>query len=363
MILHLLFDEKFSDYVIEQFASPEMLSNFVLVSPTRTMKYFHHLEAVRIVNPREEAEMQLLLTDISNYKTVIFHGLFEPWQAWLLNHWPNRVKIAWVCWGGEIYGQPDIRTSFLKPISKLAYWLHNFQRRKECGIFPKKLISKADYCLTNLVSEYEYVRNYLGTDIKHLSYNYYTIDDTLGALKETRIIGQNIFIGNSASIECNYLDILLRLKRIGVGNRQIVLPLSYGEIWVRNMCMKFGRKLFGNRFAPLIDFMPRDEYNKTMLDCAVMIQPHLREQAHGNILTGLWLGMRVYLSENGIDYQHFKSIGCCVFSIEKDLKRNNPEALLPLSDDDVAHNRQVLMNVYGRECINRANKELVKQLA
>jgi hypothetical protein len=169
-------------------------------------------------------------------------------------------------------------------------------------------------------------------------------------------------VGNSATIENNYLETFLQLKQVGIKDRRIIVPLSYGEAWVKNMILKFGRLLLGKRFAPLVDFMPREEYNKMMLNCAVMIQPHLREQAHGNIVTGLWLGMRVYLSENGIDYQHFKRIGCKVFSIEHDLRRGKPDALEPMPEAEVLHNRQVLMKVYGREYIDAANKLIVKAL-
>jgi hypothetical protein len=40
MILHLLFDSQFSDYVIEQFTAEEMQSDFVLVTSTQDMRHF-----------------------------------------------------------------------------------------------------------------------------------------------------------------------------------------------------------------------------------------------------------------------------------------------------------------------------------
>lgn len=364
MILHLLFDEKFSDYVITQFASPEMQSDFVLVTPTRDMRYFHHIDEVRVVNPRKESEMQKLLADIADYKSVIFHGLFNSWQLWLLKRWPKGVKRAWVCWGGEIYGQRDLQYSFFKPVTKMVFRIHRLlhPKKKETDVCPKKWIQNMDYCLSSMDTEYVYVKQYLQTDIHHLRYTYYSIDETIGGLKDFRCTGNNIFLGNSATIENNHLDTLYKLKRYGIGERRIVIPLSYGEPWVRNMCMNVGKRLFGERIEPLVDFMPREEYNKTMLDCAVMIQSHLREQAHGNIVTGLWLGMRVYLSEKGIDYQHFKRIGCKVFSIEKELRRRNKQALMPLSEDDVMHNRKILMAVYGKKHITEANKKIVNEL-
>lgn len=353
MILHLLFDSQFSDYVIEQFASKEMQSDFVLVSPTLEMKHFKCIDVVRVVNPCVENELKQLLADISNYRSVIFHGLFYSWQEWLLNRWPAYVKVAWACWGGELYGQPDIRASFLKPLSKCADWLHRILCSNENHeeIFSKKLLKKADYCLTGVESEYEYAKQYLGTDIQYLPYSYYSIDETLGTLKDKHSIGKNIFVGNSATIENNHIETFLKLKRVGIGNNKLIVPLSYGSPWVRNMCLRVGKVLFGERFTPLLDFIPREEYNATMLNCSVMIQPHLREQAHGNIVTGLWLGMRVYMSKQGIDYKRFRKIGVHLYSIENDLCCNNPKVLAPLTENEIVHNRKLLLQYYSHDVI------------
>lgn len=365
MVLHLLTDDKFSDSIIAQFSAKEMMSDFVLLSKTDRMHYFHHVDKVsQIINPNVQSELNQLLKFVESYSTVVFHGLYHSWQEWLLNRWPENVKIAWVCWGGEIYGQPELQYAFLKPISRLAYWWYlKTHKRKEIPLFPTKLIKKAHYCLTNVEEEYEFVRNYLSTDIRHLSFNYYTIDDTIGTLKDKIVTGNNIFVGNAATIESNHIEILLKLKQLGIGERQIILPMSYGDPWVRNMVIRVGSALFREQLQPIVDFMPLNEYNGLMLDCSVMIQPHLREHAHGNIVTGLWLGMRVYLSEEGMDYRHFKKMGCKVYSIERDLRKKNKDVFSSMKEEDVIHNRQVLLSVYGREYIEAANKELVKELS
>ena len=131
MILHLLFDSQFSDYVIEQFSSENMFSDFVLISETNQMKYSKKLGLVPIVNPNVESEKNQLIIDIEKYNAVIFHGLFYLWQEWLLDRWPNKVKKAWVCWGGEIYGQHDIKSSFLKPLSKIVFNIHRLKKAKD----------------------------------------------------------------------------------------------------------------------------------------------------------------------------------------------------------------------------------------
>lgn len=365
MILHLLIDEKFSDYVVSQFSAKSMQSDFAIVSFTREMKHFHHVNSVLYYNQTKQEDLDQLLEHIQTYNAVVFHGLFEPWQDWLLERIPSSIKVAWSVWGGEIYSRPDSLTSFLSPLTKIIAYIYHLKRKsnKSLYIIPRESFQRIDYCLTYVNEEYEFCVNYLQTNFKHLHYTYYTLEEMIGYLKNSRCEGNNIWLGNSATIENNHLESLLRLKRIGIGNRKIVMPLSYGIPWIRNLCLKVGYGLFGNRFTPLVEFIPREEYNAKMLDCAVMIQGHLREQAHGNIVTGLWLGMRVYLSENGIDYKHFKQLGCKVFSIERDLKSGNPDTLLPLSDADIAYNRNILLNTYSAQSICAMNKDIVNELA
>ena len=364
MILHLLTDEKFSDYVVEQFSAKEMCSDFILVSDTLKMTYFHYIDKVRVINYAHQRELNQLLNLISQYDAVIFHGLFEPWQEWLLRQRPTDVKVAWCVWGGEIYSRPDLINFFLSPITKVIARYRQITHKVDNTpyMIPRDLFKEIDYCLTCVDEEYLYCKNLLKANFKHLWYTYYSLSEMIGSLMTSRCEGNNIWLGNSATIENNHFDALLKLKRVGIGNRKIIAPLSYGYPWARNACIRVGRFLFGNRFHPLADYLPREEYNRMMLSCAVMIQAHLREQAHGNIVTGLWLGMRVYLSENGMEYNHFKRIGCKVYSIETDLKHDNPKVLEPLSKEDVAHNRKVLLSVYGLDHIDVMNREIVKEL-
>lgn len=362
MILHFLTNDKFSDYVVMHYSAVENTSEFVLISYDDRMDHIHYPKKLHIVNPTVESDMVDLIQKISSYDAVMFHGLSFWWQEWILRHMPKNVKVAWFLWGGEIYGQPDLVESFFAPISKFIYRLRGCFRDNQEYAFPKELIRKADYCLTDESEEAEFANNYLHINIPHLWYSYYAIEDTVGPLMDQRCKGDNIFLGNSAGIANNHFDALWQLKRMGIGEREIITPLSYGAPWERNICIKFGRLLFGKRFKPLVDFLPLNEYNAQMLSCSVMIQAYWRPNAHGNIITALWLGMRVYLSERNIEYAFFKRIGCVFFSIEKDLKRNNLDVLSPLSDEDVTKNRAILASVFGKQQVHAACVNVVKEL-
>ena len=363
MILHLLIDDKFSDYSVKQFASSEMKSDFVLVSPTRKMVHFHHIDIAMIINPYDEDEMSQLLANIINYKAVIFHGLFDRWQEILLKKIDNKIKVAWVFWGGEIYGQTDLKYTFLNKKTKAICWLHDtIKKAKIPYIFPKKSLYRVDYCLTSEKEEFEFAKNYLNLDFKWLWYTYYTIEDVVGPLINEQCRGNNVWLGNAATLENNYFDILFRIKRVGITNSKIIVPLSYGANWVKNLCLKLGRYLFRKQFEPLLDFLPRDQYNALMLDCSVMIQAHLRPHAHGNIITGLWLGMRIYLYEKSMEYIFFKRIGAIVFSIEKDYKNDNENLLKPLTEEELQYNRKILSLHFGHNTVNEKLKIIVNEL-
>ena len=313
-------------------------------------------------------EFNELLNRLGDYNAIILHGLFHPWQAKVLTAVPSNVKVAWVFWGADIYGRNNIRNNYISTSSKILLGLHNLKytltrrKHKKSYEIPLDLLNRIDYCLTDIHEDFTFVKQYLGNGIKELWYNYYSIEETLGDLAGSTISGENILIGNSCTIECNHLDAFHVLKTFKLNNSKLIIPLSYGESWLQKIIIRTGGHLFGSRLTPLVDFLPRDEYNHIILGCSVAIMPHYRPQAFGNILTALWLGCRVYLSEKNTLLHFFKRIGITIFSIEHDLKPNNINALTALPEDKRSINRSIISGIYSKEIMHQKNKELVKIL-
>ena len=371
MILHFLSDDKFSDYVISQFSGTEMCSEFVLMSGLEVTRCFQNVDKVVRVNPNDVEDIARLVGSLGHYSAVVLHGLFFPWCETVLRNVPNDVKVAWVFWGGEIYGRKDLKTTFLAPKTKFVFHVREMknilqrkQRVEAAYELPKELFQRINYCLTDIEEEYDFAVRYLSVmTMNYHWYNYYSIEETIGSLRDYFCEGKNIIIGNSCTIENNFFDIFRELDNVQLSDREIMIPLSYGTPWLRNLIQRLGRKQFGDCFIPLVDFMPREQYNRMMLACSTMIQPHYRAQAQGNIITVLWLGMRVYLSEKNIAYSYFKRIGVRVFSIETDLKKDNPKAFAPLSTEEVQHNRSILESWYSKDVMRSNNVELMKLLS
>ena len=141
---------------------------------------------------------------------------------------------------------------------------------------------------------------------------------------------------------------------------KVIIPLSYGSQWMRNIVLKYGRILLGKRMQALTEFMPREEYNKLMLSCSTMIIGYWEPAAQGNIITALWLGMRIYLSEKSMTYSFFKRLGANVFSIESDLKKYQ---FTPLSEEVRAENRRVLSKWFSKQHVMESVQNVVNELS
>lgn len=367
MILHLIVESQFTDYVINQFSAPEMHSEVVVIHAENYIKHKFQIDKVRVVAPYSE-EFNQLMSSLNNYSAVVLHGLFQPWCETVLRNVPSNVKVAWVFWGGEIYGRKDLRERFL---SKRSKWLLRIQKVKqgiknrkktECYELPFELYHRIDYCLTDVHEDFEFVKAYSGFDAKELWYNYYSIDETIGDLRDQTVDGNNIIIGNSCTLECNHLDGFNAVKCFYDERSKIFVSLSYGEPWLRNLLFRKGKRLYGDRFHPLVDFMARDEYNRIIKSCAVVIMPHYRPQAFGNILTALWLGSRVYMSEKSPLYAFFKRIGVIIFSVETDLKKSKRTRVNPLSADERDQNRKLIASLYDVDVMRKKNMEIVRTL-
>ncbi len=368
MILHLVTDEKFTDYAITHFMAEPATSVFVLVQYYNIpITHVKQKDQVRIIRYGSE-DYKSLLASLDQYACVFSHGLFGKWQEEVILHTPSSVKVAWMCWGGEIYGLPRLRNQFLSAsakfllaIKRLMYRLRRKQLTEDISYVSQSTFNRINYCITDSVEEFEYVNKHLGTNMQHIWYNYYSIEETVGALKDQIVNDMHILLGNSSTFECNHLMAMCQLSRIGLmSNQQVILPLSYGDSWLRERLLQLGPHILHKHFRALTEFMPREEYNQIMCSCGIVIMPHFRQQAFGNILTALWLGAKVFVSKHSIVFPFYARLGLHVYTIEDDLTKEAISA--PLSAELQQHNRSVLLAEYGAEAMRPRINQLIEQL-
>lgn len=364
MVLHILSDDKFTDYVINQFKGEDMQSEMVVI-PSGAGHPFTKCDKVSVVK-YPSLEFTELVSNLHKYSGIVLHGLFWPYMGEIIKKSPNTLKIAWYFWGAEIYSRPDLMYTFIAPITKFLFRAHNWKKKTTINNIqwqlPIDLFKRIDFCLTSMLEEFEYAKKYIDSDVQFVWYTCYSIEDTLGSLVSQRRRGNNVMFCNSAALENNMFDAMLQMQfpsyKKHLKDKEVVMPLSYGFPWIKNLMLKLGPKCF-KTFIPLLNFMPREQYNEIILNCSTLILAYHSPAGQGNIITALWLGLRVYLSEKCIAYKYFKRLGIKIFSFESDFTKYGCEVL---TEDVVEHNRKILLDTYSRKSVNDANKHLIDVL-
>lgn len=366
MILHLLTDEKFTDYAIAQFSAPEMESEFVLIPSNNMMEQVKLIDRCTVIR-QLSPEFEALLNRLDQYSGIMLHGMFwGGWQTSVLERVPNSVNVAWVFWGGDVYSRHELEHQFFAPITGFLYRLHFLKQKSNVNTsweIPFRLFNHIDYCLTSVEDEFWFAKSYTNSSFQCQWYTYYAIEETVGSLMNSRCEGNNIWLGNSAAVKNNHFDVLWTLRKSGLlrklNKERVIIPLSYGDPWVRNLVLKVGKLILGKRMQALTKFLPREEYNARMLSCSTLIIGYYEAAGQGNVITGLWLGMRIYFYEQNMTYQFLKRIGTLVYSLETDF---NKYGFTKLTQEEREHNKEVLSKWFGKEHVSLAITDIVKKL-
>jgi len=360
-ILHIAQDEKFisaAQYLFEK-AFPRQ-NRFIIIKAAADppLRYIDdQLDAEFIV--RSQSTVSDLLAFSKKAKVVVFHGL-NPLKGDMFLKSPEKQKFVGIIYGGEVYNSrisgDDFlgdktreldeklkETSIIDRIKDFLRWIkyydmhHLYEDVKMEDVFYRMnsfgFTSKSTY-------EGYIKRGIINPTSQMIPFSYYPLeyiikDDTL------RATGPNILLGNSASATNNHLEAIDFLKKLEIKERQVVTPLSYGFDNYANVIESYGYQQLSDNFVSVREFMPLEQYNKLISNCGFVVMNHYRSQAMGNLITSIYLGAKVFLNETDA-YKHFRDIGCYVYSISEDLVKNGKASLTPLTEDQVAHNRQIL---------------------
>jgi hypothetical protein len=167
-------------------------------------------------------------------------------------------------------------------------------------------------------------------------------------------------VGNSASPYNNHFEAFALLESLDIPVlSKIIVPLSYGNSNYRKKVIEEGERLFGDKFFPLTDFMPFDEYMSIISTCSTVIMNHNRQQAGGNITSALYMGARVFLKAKNSFYAHYLKHGGVIFDIEQ-LIENKTLLYEPLGSKDVENNRNVIQLLRSRSVIEEKTRKLIE---
>ena len=336
-ILHFIPDDKFVDMIIDELDAFEGVSNRYCMYNRKSadeIKWHKHVDCVEFTPYGSEAlEKRLSECRAGEYDGVVFHSVPNEFPYFARNC--GSVKKVFVPWGHDIYGMmrfkdylPEterflrsnkaccsLKRRLGRPIRRLQHWLSTIP------YFPlnrnvRTITEKIDYIAPVLTEDVELFRKAYPwsrmPEVIEFQYGYYNVEPSVGI---NRAAGP-ILVNNSATATGNHVEVFRLLNDIGVRS-DLIVPLNYGDSSAYlDFVKEEGVKILGDRFKPILDFMPKDEYFKYISRCTHMVMGHNRQQALGNIIWGLSAGLKLFFWKRSPVYRQYKKMGFEIYSLD-----------------------------------------------
>lgn len=355
-ILHLCFDGNFLDNtsaVFEHFYPGR--NTFCVINRGYTKGRMQEMKDAIWLEGRYPDPS--LLEDICKKRqidTIILHGLNPRYcKALPVLSAGHTRRIFWIFHGFELYyalGEKGLwqgvdNESFFSIESWISPTRYNYFLRKLMGktLYYDSIVKSLpwiDYFCFWLKEDYDLLLSHFPTNIRFRQFQYkarYRNEehgtDPIDFDKDSNTIR----INHSASKTGNHDTVMRLIAQIDHENvLRKEVPLSYGSPFIRKNVIKMGRKLFGEQFVPLLDYISFDDYLHSLSKVGVALFGHRRQEATGNISLLLKLGAKVFLRESNPLLPFYRRRGYHIFSIESDLK--SMDDLRPLTHEQMQHN-------------------------
>ena len=335
-ILHILTDWIICDYVpslMDKCVGEHYYVRFVSPSDLKVKtKHLHDKRIRTVVCPSDE---YLALANDDSFDYVWQHGLYNGQEYFILRNSSSR-KVIWSTWGFDyvrfgvqwLYGfQTSIRLFKYFPVhvvlKKAFMWA--LMRMHLIPLIPHSLIrflKRVDYYSTVLDSESDMMQRLLQPNAKRIDFTYIKGEQMVKRYPKVNMGSRHILLGNSSDITNNHFDVFPFLKFFK--DYEIWAPLSYdiggvGMSKYQQDVLKRGQEEFGERFHPLVTFLPYPEYVKLIQKCSICIFGHHRQKALGNVDIALKRGALVFMSHRSPVFRFYKEKGIFIYSL-KELK-------------------------------------------
>lgn len=265
---------------------------------------------------------KIILHSLSKSKVISFLFLFSSF----------RKKAYWYLWGGDLYYRIEkYSTSIFNPFSK---WIF------------KSVVKNLGAIVSQVKGDVDLARSWFGFSGKHIDCFLYpsNLFKPL-ALSPKKVKTLFIQLGNSAHPSNKHIEAIDRIAYLKNDDVKILCPLSYGGKKNAQKVIEYGKNVFGEKFVPLTNFMPLQEYIDFLSTIDIAIFNHWRQQGLGNIISLLGLGKAVYLRDDITTWRML---------VDKKIqgsKFNDDEPLRVLTADEAASNKEQVQLHFSLEVL------------
>ncbi|HEX4058514.1 MAG TPA: TDP-N-acetylfucosamine:lipid II N-acetylfucosaminyltransferase, partial [Galbitalea sp.] len=329
-IVHIGRDSQFLQFAANVFESVAPGANEYIVVGASSSGTLHNPIAhgkVTVV-PSSPQGVCALLTRRPECDLIVAHSMSVHAAAAFLRA-KSTTATMWSGWGFDYYGTDAAKShELLAPLTReleteltrSARGRRSLPRRALSRVwseYERRLIRRAAARSTYFsapvpVDEQVFRSRFPQFRGRYSQLNYASLEETFTTASRAKSKSGGVLIGNSASPTNNHLDAFELLACQDLGERRVIVPLSYGSAAYRDVIVQRGTELFGANFLPLIERMPLDEYNEVVGNCDTIIMNQRRQQALGNIGTALYAGAGIFLDEVNPLYGFLKQQGVSV---------------------------------------------------
>lgn len=340
MILHLFPQDKFTVQFIEFINNNFNINEHIFIIYGRKNTYkkskVEKYNNIIYVNKQNKRNIIKAFKYCYEADKIILHSLFLPsWLKYYIFMNKNIIrKSNWVIWGGDLYLYKMRRKNLKSYLNE---------------VIRKKIISNLGGLITHVRGDYELTKKWYGAKGEYMysfmypSNLYKNYDLAKSNLESNEI--KYIQIGNSADPSNNHCDIFEKLHSYSHENIKIICPLSYGDDDYKNKVISEGKRIFGDKFNPLLNFMDIQEYLEILNKVDIAIFNHKRQQAVGNITSLLGLGKKVYIRSDITTWNFCKNHNLKVFDVTSNLN----DLLTPLDLNDRMKNIENVKKYFSEE--------------
>lgn len=367
-VLHLMKDEKFIDYFIEQSEeiAPEGSIYWIIQNKEDSKLKYINSSFIKQINWAKH-NIHALTREANQFETVILHSFFFSHLNSFLQGLRKDIKIIWMFWGGDGYKFTSVEKRWYLPltwqykknilkgdsgiIKSIAYELNLFRLRWIKSRAIRALIKRVNICATWIKYDFEMIRH-VNPKMKWAYYSYFTAQQMALEELEPQCLNLNrLWLGNSATDTNNHFDALYYLKEIN-WQGEVIVPLSYGSKMYAEDVVRYGKQHFGERFISLTEFMPLNHYQQYMNSCGIVWMNHVRQQAAGNTLAALYMGKVVIMNVNNNLYKILRDWGICF------AKQNILESTTEINNETYSGNRDIVITHFSKKESLTALKKL-----
>lgn len=264
-------------------------------------------EQLVFLEPKRESFARLFAS-IERHAMLVLHGVFEGdiWAALALRPWLWR-RTAWVMWGGDVHGLPR---PFKRPTSP-----REFYRVVRSAIFMfvrRHVIRRLGAVAALAPGDFDVLQSHCGKlrNYRRAFYSDFAADQSHSAIvNRGGTVEVGICLGNSAWPSNGHLEALEWLSRFKEESIIVYCPLNYGDFNYREKVLEAGRRLLGEKFRPLLEFLDRDKYAELLRSLDILVFNHNRQQGLFALYTMLLAGKKCFIRSDVSVYAMLRHFG------------------------------------------------------